>query len=145
MENFEQILKRELGIFEKHFNNFKDEMKEEMSSFKTEMREEMSSFKTEIKDEMSSFKTEMKDEMSNFKTEIKDEIRERFFCFEQEYGRKIDGIYDVVVLNKQITDEKINDLDKRVKTNEMRIIKNSLEIDSLKSKKLNSKKLNLKN
>lgn len=145
MENFEQILKRELGIFEKHFNNFKDEIKQEFSSFKTEIKDEMSNFKTEISGEMSGFKEEIRKEMTNFKTEVKDEIRERFFCFEQEYGRKIDGIYDVVVLNKQITDEKINDLEKRVKTNEMRIIKNSLEIDSLKSKKINSKKLNLKN
>ena len=34
MENFEQILKRELGVFEKHFNNFKDEFKKKAMSLK---------------------------------------------------------------------------------------------------------------
>lgn len=129
MENFEKVLKKELGIFEKHFTEFKDDMKNEMSNFKLE-----------IKDEMSSFKTEIKDEMSNFKTEVKDEIRERFFVFEHDYGRKIDGLYDVVVLNKQITDNKIDELEQKVGANDMRIIKNSLDITSLNSKKVNSKK-----
>ena len=140
MENFEKVLKKELAIFEKHFVEFKDDMKNEMTSFKSQMKDEMSSFKTEIKDEMNTFKTEVKDEMNTFKTEVKDEIRERFFVFEHEYGRKIDGLYDVVVLNKQITDNKIEELEQKVDTNDMRIIKNSLDITSLNSKKVNSKK-----
>ena len=144
-------MKKELGIFEKHFTEFKDDMKNEMANFKLEIKDEMSSFKTEIKDEMtnfktevkneiSDFKTEIKDEMSNFKTEVKDEIRERFFVFEHDYGRKIDGLYDVIVLNKQITDNKIDELEQKVGANDMRIIKNSLDITSLNSKKVNSKK-----
>ncbi len=125
MDNFEKVLKKELGNFEKHFIEFKDDMKNEMSNFKTE-----------IKDEMSNFKSEIKDEISNFKTEVKDEIRERFFVFEHDYGRKIDGLYDVVVLNKQIADNKIDELEQKVKANDMRIIKNSLDITALNSKKL---------
>lgn len=129
MENFEKVLKKELGNFEKHFVEFKEDMKNEMTSFKSEMKNEMASFKSEIKEEM-----------SNFKVEVKDEIRERFFVFEHEYGRKIDGLYDVVVLNKQITDNKIDELEQKVDTNDMRIIKNSLDIKSLNSRKVNSKK-----
>ena len=154
MDNFEKVLKKELGNFEKHFIEFKDDMKNEMSNFKTEIKDEMSNFKTEIKDEMSNFKSEIKDEMSNFKseikdemsnfkTEVKDEIRERFFVFEHDYGQKIDGLYDVVVLNKQIADNKIEELEQKVGANDMRIIKNSLDITALNSKKVNSK--NLKN
>lgn len=129
MENLEKVLKTELGNFEKHFVEFKEDMKNEMTSFKSEM-----------KNEMASFKSEMKEEMSNFKVEVKDEIRERFFVFEHEYGRKIDGLYDVLVLNKQITDNKIEELEQKVDTNDMRIIKNSLDITSLNSRKVNSKK-----
>ena len=110
MDNFEKVLKKELGNFEKHFIEFKDDMK---------------------------------NEMSNFKTEVKDEIRKRFFVFEHDYGRKIDGLYDVVVLNKQIADNKIDELEQKVEANDMRIIKNSLDITALNSKKVNSK--NLKN
>ena len=140
MENFEKILKRELGIFEKHFVEFKEDMKDEMTSFKSEIKGEMSSFKSDIKNEMSGFKSEMREEMSDFKSEVKDEIRERFFVFEQDYGRKIDGLYDVLVLNKQITDSRINELEQKVDTNDMRIMKNSLDITSLNSRKVNSKK-----
>ena len=60
--------------------------------------------------------------------------------FEQEYGTKIDAMYDIIVLNKEKTDLEIEELKKRVNTNEMRIIKNSLEIDSLKnSRKIKNK------
>ena len=166
MENLEQILKKELGNFEKNLiefrekmenelSSFKTEMKNEMSGFKTEMKNEMSGFKTEMKDEISGFKTEMKDEMSGFKaemkneisvfkTEVNDEIRDRFFVFEQDYGTKIDAMYDIIVLNKEITDEKIEELRKQNEINEFRTIKNAIEIDSLKKSKNSKSKFNSK-
>ena len=124
MENFEQILKKELGIFEKHFVDFKEEMKNEMSDFKTEM----------------------KNEMSDFKTEVKDEIRDRFFCFEQDYGKKIDAIYDKVILDKEMTDIQLKEIKEHIKQSDLRIFDNSVQINSIKGKNVNSnlgsKKLN---
>ena len=160
MEKFELILKRELGVFEKILIDFRENMqkemsdfKEEMTEFRTDMQKEMSDFKEEMKDEMSNFKNGMTGEMSNFKNgmtnqmsdfklEIKNEIgslksemRNRFFVFEHEYGRKIDAMYDIIVLNKELTDLEIQELKKKEDINEMRIIKNSLEIDSIKKSK----------
>lgn len=147
MENSEAISKKEFTTFLEKFDEFKlemsdfrKEMKADMIDFKTEMKTEMSDFKTEMRTEMSDFKTGMITEMSNFKNEVSSEIRDRFFVLEEEYGTKINAIYDVVVLNKEISDKKFEDLEKRISTNEMRIIQNALEIDSLKkSKKLKSK------
>ena len=120
MENFEKVLKRELGTFEKHFedfrkditgfkldmkkeiDDFKTDMKNEMDEFKTDMKNEMAEFKSDMKNEMAEFKSDIKNEMADFKTEVKDEIRERFFLFEQGYGKTIDAIYDITLQTKEI-------------------------------------------
>ena len=69
--------------------------------------------------------------------ELTGEIRESFFCFEQEYGKEIDAVYDIVVLNKQTADIKISELDKKIDRNDSRIMRDYMEIENLK--KLNSK------
>lgn len=126
MENFEEILKTELGIFRKEFQEFRTDMKGEMTDFK----EEMNNFRTDVKDEIN---------------DLKDEVRNRFFVFEQEYGTKIDAMYDIIALNKETTDQKIEEIEKELKITDNRSIMNSSQIDSLKkvltpkqSKKLNS-------
>ena len=147
-ENFEKVLKKELGTLEKHLvdfqenmsnqlSEFKSEMKNEMTDFKSEMRNGMSDFKSEIKNEMSNFKSEIKDEMNNLKTEVTDEIRERFFCFEQDYGTEIDAIYDKVILDKQVTDEVLHNIQDDIDKKEMRILDNSVKIDLIQ-KNINS-------
>jgi gas vesicle protein len=70
-----------------------------MSDFKNEMKDEMSDFKNGMKDEMSDFKNEIKVEIGS----LKSEMRNRFFVFEHEYGRKIDAMYDIK--NKYMIEE----------------------------------------
>lgn len=148
MENFEKVLKSELGIFKNEFGNFKNEfgnLKNEFGNFKSEIRNELGNFekhfvefKEDMKNEMSSFKSEMKEEMSDFKTEIKDEIRDKFFVFEQDYGKEIDAIYDKVVLNEELTEIELKEIKKDIKQNEMRSLDNSIQIGSIKNQNANS-------
>lgn len=80
---------------------------------------------------------EVNQKCDDSKTELLGEIRESFFCFEQDYGKEIDAVYDIVVLNKQTTDIKISKLDEKIERNDSRIMRDYMEIESLK--KINSK------
>lgn len=114
MENFEEVLKRELKPLKEDIRDIKNEMSsfkvdidDKMTNFKSEIKDEMDDFKTELKDEMTSFKIELKGEMADFRKEIRqevgDEIRERFFVFEQEYSKVIGAIHDNTLHMLQIT------------------------------------------
>ncbi len=140
MENFEEILKRELKPLKEDIRDIKNEV----SSFKVDIDDKMTNFRSEIKDEMDNFKTEMKAEMTGFRKEIRqevgDEIRERFFVFEQEYSKVIGAIHDNTLQMLQITarnsaetevqKKKISDLQTKYLTHEDKINKIEKLIDS---------------
>ena len=118
MENFEEVLKRELKP-----------LKEEVGI----LNNKVGSLENKI--ENLETKTDgLKKDISEFK----DEMRKKLFVFENDYGKKLDVIYDKVILNEELTKEKLTEIKKNVKKNEMRAFDNSVQISSIKNQNTSS-------
>lgn len=95
------------------------QMKQELTHMKQEMtgiKQEMSELKQEVAerfDETDRKFEHVYTEMSNFKKEILD----RQFVFEDEYGKKIDAIFEYVQFHQKVNlqrFDKMNELEERV-------------------------------
>ena len=54
---------------------------------------------------MQGAKKDLRDEMSDKMNEFEEKMLDKMFLFEQEYGQKIDAIFDVAVMQKDKTQE----------------------------------------
>lgn len=153
MENFEEVLKRELkplkediGILKRELKPLKEDvgsLKEDVGSLKEEvgtLNNKVASLNNKVgslenKIENLDFKT---DGLKKDIVEFKDEMREKLFVFEHDYGREIDAIYDKVVLNEELTKKELAEIKKNVEKNEMRAFDNSVQISSIKNQNTSS-------
>ena len=117
-------MKQEMVKVDQKIDNLQEEVKENMSSFREEIKESMSSFREEVEENMNSFRKEIKENMSSFREEINQKMKhfskdmlDTQFVFEDEYGKKIDAIFEYVQFHQKTNLQrfnKINDLEKRV-------------------------------
>ena len=101
------------------------EMKQSNGSLRTEMKQSDESLRVEIKQSNESLRTEM--------NEFEKKMLDRMFEFEQDYGKKIDAIFDVAVMQKDNTKEvyknqekfriQVDDLDTKVFDLDQRVFK----------------------
>ena len=85
-------------------------------------------FEQELDKKIEELKKETKQEMQ--------EIREALFVLEHEHGRKIDAIYDALMIHQEKNDkmsENIGILDKRTEKNEMNIFNHEKRISALET------------
>ncbi len=85
-------------------------------------------FEQQLDKKIEELKKETKQEMQ--------EIREALFVLEHEHGRKIDAIYDALMIHQEKNDkmsENIGILDKRTEKNEMNIFNHEKRISALET------------
>ena len=144
MVGMKSELQGEISGIKQEMSNMKSELqgeisgiKEEMSDMKSELQEEISGIKQEMSDMKSELQGEIsgiKQEMSNMKKELKQEILDTRFILEQEYGEKINSMYDVLVMakDKEYDNHKeIEKLDNRLTRAEANIFKQGEDIKIL--------------
>lgn len=107
-------------------------MEEFVKSIENIIIRENQKLKTELKQEL---KTELKEELSTeLKKELGQEIQNRFLVFEFEYGRKIDAIYDLVMLQKEKLEDEIEwlkNLNRRLNNVEVDVLNHETRITAL--------------
>lgn len=106
--------------------------------------EENEKLRFEIKQDMEDLRQESRQNIDNLRQEVNqkiDDLRQeminRFFVFENEFGRKIDIMYDYMMLQREIYQQKyelIRDLDKRLDISEIRNLDYEKRISILEKK-----------
>ena len=104
----------------------------------------MNTLKQELKQDTNNLRQEMKQDTNNLREELKQDINElrqeminRFFIFETEFGTKIDIMYDYMMLQREIYQQKfetLRDLDKRMDIGEIRNLDYEKRISILERK-----------
>lgn len=109
-----EILKQELREEIKQSNEtLKEELREEIKQSNETLKEEL---RGEIKQSNEALKEELRGEIKQSNEALRNELHEemnafekrmldRMFLFEQEYGKKIDAIFDVAVMQKDKIEE----------------------------------------
>lgn len=139
VQEIQKIIKYEL-------NNFKVELKNELKSeLKTELKNELRAelrkdFNEELNQQIGNLRDEFNDKFDALKddfNELKDDVRvlrDCLFVVEHEHGQKIDAIYDLVCLDKEVNApkfEKINKISDKVDKNQLHILNHENRISNL--------------
>lgn len=122
-----------------------EKLVEELKAFIVEENKKLKDdLRQEFKQDMNTLKQELKQDTNNLREELKQDINElrqeminRFFIFETEFGRKIDIMYDYMMLQREIYQQKfetLRDLDKRMDIGEIRNLDYEKRISILERK-----------
>ena len=115
VEMKKEIVTVKQGLIETNQNmdKFREEMNQKINDLREEINGKMSDLRKEINGKMNDFRKEINGTMNDFKKEMLD----RQFLFEDEYGRKIDAIFEYVQFQQKTNlqrFERIDNLEKRV-------------------------------
>lgn len=75
-----------------------EQLDAKMDNMKEEFRQENDKIRQEFKQDNDKLREELHEEMNDFRKEMLDKM----FLFEQDYGAKIDAIFDVAIMQKDI-------------------------------------------
>lgn len=134
LEAISQIVK---FTIEDSNKELREEIKQSNETLRSELREEIKHSNETLKEE---FREEMKQSNEVLRKEFREDMNafekrmlDRMFLFEQEYGKKIDVIFDVAVMQKDKAQEmyknqekfriQVGDLDTKVFDLEQRVFK----------------------
>lgn len=123
LEAISQIVSRIVkSEIESSNKGLREEIKQSNETLRSELREE-------IKESNEALRKEFSEDMNAFEKRMLD----RMFLFEHEYGKKIDAIFDVAVMQKDKTQEmyknqekfriQVDDLDTKVFDLDQRVFK----------------------
>ena len=127
VERMEEFVTRIEEIIVREHKKLKTELKQEL---KTELKEELTQ---ELKTELAK---ELKTELSK---ELKKEILDHMFLFEENYGRKINIMYEEIMskLKKdRNTEENVTILERRVDKNSAFVFNHENRITTLENSKI---------
>ncbi len=125
-------------------DDLRQEFKQDMNTLKQELKQDTNNLREELKQDTNNLREELKQDTNNLREELKQDINElrqeminRFFIFETEFGRKIDIMYDYMMLQREIYQQKfetLRDLDKRMDIGEIRNLDYEKRISILERK-----------
>jgi len=105
---------------------------QENQKLKSELKQEL---KQELRQDLrEDLREDFRNELKTSIDTLRQEMISRFFVLETELGKKIDIIYDYVMLQKEIFGEKfenLRSLEKRTETNEIRVLDHEKRISIL--------------
>ena len=110
---------------------------EKLENLEQEMNKRFAQQQDYIDEQLEKQQIEFDEKLNQYQKNLTDKM----FLFEQEYGNKIDAIFDAVILEKDKNiekSEKIRKLDKRVESNEAKIFGHERRISVLELKNLKS-------
>lgn len=81
--------------------DLRDEIRYSNENLRNEIFDRMNAFEEKMTDKMNVFEEKMADRTNAFEEKMLD----RMFLFEQDYGKKIDAIFDVAVMQKDKAQE----------------------------------------
>ena len=108
---------------------------QENSQLRQEMKQDMDDLRQEMRQDMDNLRQEMKQDMKDLRKEILD----KQFVFENDYGKKIDAIFDYVQFHQKNNLKRfdsISSLEKRVNLAEIQILDHEKRITALERKKV---------
>lgn len=103
--NNEKLIIEMLQNLTTSMDDFKTELKQEVSGIRTELKEDIGNLRTELKQEIGAVRTELKQETSSIKTELSDfkkEVHERF--------DQVDNRLDQVEIRLETVENKMNSM-----------------------------------
>lgn len=110
---------------------------DKIDALRTEFKADNQSLKNELRNEFNSRFDDLKDEFNNKFDDLNEQIqvlRDCVFVIEQEHGRKIDAIFDLVYLDKELNDPKfkqIEEISGKVDNNRLHILNHEDRISIL--------------
>lgn len=116
-----------------NINNLRQEFKSNIDNLRQEFKSDIDNLKQEFKSDIDALRQEFKQDIDD----LRQEMNNRFFVFETEFGRKIDIMYDYMMLQREIYQQKfenLRDLDKRMDIGEIRNLDYEKRISILERK-----------
>lgn len=132
MEN--KILEMLLKMDEK-LDRFKEEVKQENEKLRQEMNQKIDDLEQKMDQKMNDLEQKMNHKMEDLAKEILD----RQFVFEDEYGKKIDAIFEFVDFHQKNNlkrFDRISDVEKRLEIEEEKSLNHEKRISILEREKV---------
>ncbi len=111
----------------------KQDIKQDINKLRQEFKSNIDNLRQEFKSDIDALRQEFKQDIDD----LRQEMNNRFFVFETEFGRKIDIMYDYMMLQREIYQQKfenLRDLDKRMDIGEIRNLDYEKRISILERK-----------
>lgn len=134
MENFVEDLK---SFIVEENKKLKDDLRQEFKQGINELRQEFKQDIDNLRQETNQAIDNLRQETNQAINELRQEMVNRFFIFETEFGRKIDIMYDYMMLQREIYQQKfetLRNLDKRMDIGEIRNLDYEKRISILERK-----------
>ena len=130
MENMDKLIMEIGNMMDEKFVNFEAKVDQKFVNFEEKMDQKFVEFEAKIDDKLIAFEIKMDEKFDlRFK-----ELSHRLFMFEQKYSKKIDAIYDSILLEQEKNiekSEKIHNLRKRAERLEVNVFDHEKRISIL--------------
>lgn len=97
-EEFRQENDKIRQEFKQDNDKLREEFRQENEKIRQDFKQDNDKLREEFKQENKTLREELHEEMNDFRKEMLDKM----FLFEQDYGAKIDAIFDVAIMQKDI-------------------------------------------